>query len=295
MGEKHDKRSATRQADNTASLSAPLRDNKWDLRAFYVTLVAQHLLNPHRVQRLDDTPLCNLIKGRVGIHMAWQSRGYGTGDTVTDDRARLFFKHLQSAEQYLLRAAEQDPEDPTPWAFLQTVARGLQREHGLVKQWFHEAVRRDPTNQQAHYQHLLFVCEKWSGSHEEMYDFARDTVKNAPPGSTLMSILYLAFQERYLYFLAFEQDQQGARAFLRDRQVRRESLAVYKRSLQQREHIDSLADYWPHNLAAWWFLKLDMPDIVRQETKKIGRYCTEDPWAIFTKNPADGYQVALDL
>jgi hypothetical protein len=273
----------------------PLRDDEWDLRAFYITLAAQHLAKPHRVQRLDDTPLHNLIKGRVGIQMAWQARGYGTGDTVTDELARLFFKHLNFAEQHLLRAAEHDHEDPTPFAFLQTVARGLQKDRDIADSWFHEAIRRDSTNQQAHAQHLLLLCKKWGGSHEEMYDFARVTVQNTPPGSTLSSILFLAFQEQYLYFLAFERDQQGARAFLHNKHVRKESLAVYERSLQQRNRIECLADYWPHNLAAWWFLKLDMPDVVRQETKKIGRYCTEDPWAIFTKDPAEWYQEALDL
>jgi hypothetical protein len=273
----------------------PLRTGEWDRRAFYIDLAAKNSTKSEKVDTLPDTPLGNLIQGNVAIELAWKARGSGDAATVTENGANLFFKYLNTAGKYLSRAAEQDLDDPTPFAFLQTVAMGLQLERKLADAWFNEATRRDPTNQQAHFRHLFLLCKKWGGSHEDMYAFARDTMKKTPIGSTLYSIIYLAFQEHYLFFRAFDKNPVGAQVFLGEAGVRKESIDAYRNSLQIRKSIDRVSDYWPHNSAAWWFLALNMPNVVRQETKKIGPHFTVFPWSIFYKDPGVGYQRALNI
>jgi hypothetical protein len=272
-----------------------MRSGQWDKRAFYVDLTGEHLTNAKNIETLSDTPIGNLLKGNVAINLAWKARGGGQADTVSKEGWNLFFKHLNYAGRYLLRAGEQDKEDPTPFAFLQTVAMGLQLDHKIAEAWLNEAIKRDATNQQAHFRHLFLLCKKWGGSHEDMFAFARATVKKIPPDSTLNSIIYLAFQENLLYFKAFENNPQSAKALLLDKWVREESIAIYEKSMQKRKKIEQVSDYWPHNVTAWWFLALRIPEVVRQETKKIGPNFTRFPWSIFFRDPADGYYRATKI
>jgi hypothetical protein len=272
-----------------------LRFGEWDRREFYVDLVGENLTDLTTIQKLPDTPLGNLVQGCAALHFAWKARGSGRASTVTESGWKYFYQYLEVAQRCLLRAGEQDTEDPTPFALLQPVAMGRQLERAISDEWFYEAIRRDPTHQGANYRHLIVLCKKWGGSHEEMFDFARLTATNLPVGSILHFILYAAYQEYYLYLSAFDKDKAGAQAFLRDESIREESVRVYQKSLEQRHKIERVSDYWPHNVAAWWFLKLEMPDIVRRETKKIGRNFTEYPWAMFYKDAVTGYQKALDM
>jgi hypothetical protein len=272
-----------------------LRTGEWDRRAFYIDLAGKQSANVQRLETLSDTPLGNLLRGSMAIELAWKARGHGDAVTVTNDGRKLFFKYLNFAGKYLSRAAEQDVEDPTPYAFLQSVAMGQGLERKTADAWLSEATRRDPANQQAHFRRMMSLCAKWYGSHEEMYAFARGAMEKAPADSTLHSIMYLAFQEHYLFLLAFDKNPIGAQMFLRDAGVRRESIAVYQKSLHRRISVERVSDYWPHNLAVWWFMMLKMHEVVRQEVKKVGTHFTEYPWKIFYTDPAAGYQKALNF
>jgi hypothetical protein len=269
-----------------------LRSGEWDRRFYYIELAGKTL---SRTDQVPDTPLGNLLKGSAAINSAWAARGHGGAETVSAQGWALFEKQLISAHQFLLTAAEQDREDPTGLVFLLTVAQGLQLDRTSATAWLKEALRRDPLNQQAHYRYLFLTLKKWGGSHEEMYAFARETMARTPPTSTLYPILYLAFQEYYLYQLAFAKNREAAFAFLADPAVRQESLAIYQNSLAKRKSIERISDYWPHNVAIWWFMVLKMPEIVRQETKKVGSHFTQFPWTIFFEDPVAGYQKALNL
>lgn len=271
------------------------RVGKWDVRSFYIDLAAEYLPNSVNLEKLPDTPAGNLIKGAGAIKLAWKARGSGTAKTVSEVGWVMFHDYLHTAGKHLTRASEQDAEDPTPFAFLQTVAMGLQLERKFSQAWLQEALKRDPINQQAHMRHLGLLCKKWGGSHEEMYAFARETTQRIPWDSTLNSILYCAFEEHFLYLSAFDHDKLGARRFIMDNQVRAESIAVYEKSLKKRNVISQVSDYMPHNITAWWFLVLNIPEVVRAETKKIGPYFTDFPWEVYHKDPAAGYQRAVNI
>ncbi len=124
-----------------------LRNDEWDRRAFYVDLAGKYLTDIKNPDTLSDIPLHNLLKGNLAINLAWRARGGGDASTVSKDGWNLFHKKLDIAGRYLLRAGEQDLEDPTPFALLQTVAQGLQLDRKIADAWFDEASRRDPTNQ----------------------------------------------------------------------------------------------------------------------------------------------------
>ena len=272
---------------------APIRTGDWDRRAFYAELAGRYFSQPESLLSTPDNSLGNLIRGYHYIHAAWAARGGGQADSVTNQGWISFFDKLGMARAALERSAEQDADDPSPLAALQTVGMGLQLDRTVTDEWFVEAISRDPFNQQAHFRKLFALCQKWSGSHDEMYSFARQTMSKLPDTSTLHSLIYLAYQEHFLYLAHFDKNPDGARALPRNSNIRTESIAVYERSFGRRPTITSVADYWPHNVAAWWFMMMDKKEQARQEAKKIGRNFTEYPWLIFYVPPTKGYQKFL--
>lgn len=283
------------KTDSLLKEIAPIRNNQWDRRAFYIELFGEHIADIRVLETLPDTSIGNLARGGIAIHLAWRARGHGQAATVTKEGWTGFFKNLNLAAHCLLRSGEQDIEDPTPFAFLQTVAMGLELERKEAEAWLQEAVKRDASNQQAHYRHLFLLCKKWGGSHEEMFNFARATINKIPADSTLNSIIYLAFQEYYLSCRWIEKDIEGTKAWLHDEQVKEESLHIYQKSLGNRKKIEQVSDYWPHNISAWWFFLLNIPEVVRAETQKIGPHFTKFPWSMFYKDPAEAYYRATKI
>ena len=63
---------------------------------------------------------------------------------------------------------------------------------------FAQVVRRHPTHLVAHQQMLQFLCRKWFGSTEEMFDFARTAAAKAPAGSLLPELVVVAHIEHWL-------------------------------------------------------------------------------------------------
>lgn len=146
----------------------------------------------------ESSAAAHLIAGRHAIYWAWQARGSGAASAVEDESWRLFFGRLNMAEMLLKRAAELDPGDPTPWAFMVISARGLQTEKTEKRVRFEEAIKRAPHHRVAHSQMLQNLCKKWGGSHEAMFDFARAAAAKAPPDCALHTLIAEAHIERWL-------------------------------------------------------------------------------------------------
>lgn len=273
---------------------AKLRSGHWNERAFYIGLAAKAALQADSID-LPNTPLGHLIIGDLEVLRAWNARGGGVATTVSDEGWQGFFKHLQRAVQHLQYAGEQDKADPTAYALLQPVAMGLQLERDQAREWLQIALDRDPYNQQAHANHLFLLCEKWGGSHDQMFDFARATFAKAPADSSLKALMFAAYQEYYLYLKAFEQDEEAALDFVFDPQILKESIDVYNASLAKHTYIKSISGYWYHNTAMWWFYRQNNAPLVRAESKKIGDHMTEFPWRLFFNDIAAGYELARDF
>ncbi|MFI1394373.1 hypothetical protein [Streptomyces sp. NPDC020681] len=118
------------------------------------------------------------------------------GRKTAIDRARL-----DTTVRICLTAADAKPADPMPWVSLLTVARlyetGVPRRE--LRRWWDELRRRDPYNIEGHVQLLRYWSARWHGTHGAMYDFARDAVGAAPPGSPLPVLVQIARVEEYRY------------------------------------------------------------------------------------------------
>src|SRR5688572_23236106 len=218
------------------ALLGSLPPGAWDDRAFFIGLYAEHI---NRVildawcQNETKSTMAHLLRGRHAIHWAWEARGSGQADTVSAEGWRLYGERLGLAKQDFLYCTQLDPADPTPWAMLVHVGRGLDGADTETPAWFGEAVRRDPEHFLAHENMLSFLTEKWHGSHDKMFRFARDSASRARPGSDLPALIIRAHVERYVYFKLFEDDEAGAERWARDPSNQTEVATVWERALGQ--------------------------------------------------------------
>lgn len=150
----------------------------------------------------------HLVRGVMGIFLAWEARGAGYAETVGDEGARLFFERLSRAVQDLREAARLAPDDPTPWAHLIRAGRGIQHDRGMVEGYLTETKRRDPEHFLAHHEMLQYDCAKWYGSREQMWGLAKQVTAEASPGSPLHSVIPAAHLEHAIELE--DEDESGA-------------------------------------------------------------------------------------
>ena len=155
-----------------------------NLREFYVNALHEWEGRPSALERwkeeASDDPAAWLVAGAHSTCWAWEARGSGRAETVTEDMGEVFFERLELASDELTRAIELAPADPLPHAYRIIVCLGLNLPphpgRGLVQRgdW------RYPEHHAAHRLLLNYLCEKWHGSHEEMFDLARAASDSAP-------------------------------------------------------------------------------------------------------------------
>ena len=139
----------------------------------------------------------NACLGDVYSDYAWYARGGGAASTVIREGSSLFKERLFTAKEYLEKAYSLNHSDPFVPADLIVVATGLGLERAEMEKQFQRAILADPADQLAYSTKLIYLMDKWYGSKEEMFSFARETAKNAPPGSRVPGVLLEAHWEMY--------------------------------------------------------------------------------------------------
>ncbi|MFG3344273.1 hypothetical protein ACGF1Z_04310 [Streptomyces sp. NPDC048018] len=145
-----------------------------------------------------EAPLPRLVAGIRHICWGWEARTGARAQDVSREQFEVFHARLRAAETWLYEVAEQQPGWTSPWYGLQITGRGLQIDAGTARRRFAATVRRDPYHLGAHQQQLQQVCEKWSGSHEEMHAFAHESAFGAPAGTALGQLVAVAHVEHWL-------------------------------------------------------------------------------------------------
>lgn len=270
----------------------------WDEREFLVDALGEHAAFAGRERVLDawlaarpqasgtpEAALPLLVRGRWQIAAAWKARGGGSASTVTEEGWKRFFAHLNQAQRDFEAAAGLDPEDPTPWALQVITGRGLQRDKAEVRRVADEALKRDRLCWSANRMLLVALCQKWSGTHEAMFEHARACTKAAPDGHILHALIAQAHIERWLWAASFAAEKKddpqwygnSAKYFL-DPAVKDEVLAAYARSLGSPRWRESKLAPHARNDFAWCLLQMGDTARARVELEKLGSRLTQTPW-----------------
>ncbi|MGI5121046.1 hypothetical protein ACQEU5_16140 [Marinactinospora thermotolerans] len=223
--------------------------------------------------------------GSTLIREAWKIRGGGWAETVGRDRFKLFFATLAEAREPLLASAHLFPEDPVPWVCLQSFAMGSQLDRADKDEIWRNIIERCPTIFPGHWGRLQILSDKWGGSHEEMFDFARTTARTAPSGHPLVAMLPLAHAEYLLRERMPLLDEGSYKAFVR--------FSVDHYSVETVAELKEASERWlsggeehprdieAHHLFGGVFADCGDDDAARLHLGRIGDRFMAVPWDYF--------------
>jgi hypothetical protein len=219
--------------------------------------------------------------GAVAIIDAWQARGDGEAETVSDQGWHTFFDQLRTAEAHLQAAAQVEPQDPTPSAFLVLSGRGLQVGLDELRRRWSAVEARAPRHRAAANHMIQALSPKWGGSDEDMFGFARAHSAAAPEGDPIHTLIAEAHLERWLDLAGHGDD------YLRSVPVRNELREVAERSVaspQWRSHRFELFDRSIMALA----LGLAGDEAACAQFDWLDGRMSDHPWA-YLRNPVRTY------
>jgi hypothetical protein len=240
-----------------------------------------------------------LFRGSHSRHWAWQARGAGLARTVEQEAWPLFHERLVAADRDLARAAELDPEDPTPHALGLWAVYGLSLGQAELLRRFGEADRRHRWHLGAYRAMSQGMASKWGGSNERLLEFAGAALREAPDGHPVHVIVPTAHLEVWRYFThgltAGTPEHAAGRErqvrYFRDEAVQAEVRLAADRSIRSPGYRPCHSTPAHRNFFAMCFrLMRDYPAQLEQ-MDLIGPMITRMPWG-YQGRPAAAYERA---
>jgi len=177
-------------------------------RALY--LVSGDTNNYQQAYNCIEKPLTNnwpddyttwLLKGTAYIRLAWNARGGGYADTVSEAGWKLFGERLGTAQADLEHAWQLYPKDPEIAHQMMTVMLGQGGDRDRMELWFNRSMAINPNDYDACSAKLYYLEPKWYGSQEAMLDFGRECVHNTNWGGHVPLILMDAHHAIYTRYV----------------------------------------------------------------------------------------------
>jgi Domain of unknown function (DUF4034) len=118
---------------------------------------------------------------------AWQARGGGYANTVSDDGWKLFEARVGMAKATLIEAARLQEKCPEWFFVMQNVSRAEGWSRSDEKELFDQAVSFEPSFYYFYQQHAGFLLPKWYGEEGETQAFINDVTAGIPePDSSML-------------------------------------------------------------------------------------------------------------
>lgn len=188
-----------------------------------------------------------------------------------------FLDWLRRAEVELIEATARDRRDPAAWVARLITARGLELGLGEVRRRYDRLAAADPYHLAGQRQLLQSLCPKWGGSWSRMFGFARQVLRDAPPGGPHASLIVDAHMERYLDL--------GDKSYLSQAAVRDEIAAAAEHSVLHPRFRHEHGWVSAANAFACYFSEQGDTTLAAAMFRLLGPYAEEWPWEYFGDDP----------
>ncbi len=146
----------------------------------------------------QDNPRARYLYGHYLNKKAWDARGGGFADSISNKNAETFLGLQRKAELEFLRAYEMDQSFVGIFSVLISIEIGSGNRQ-KAQQIYNDARRVVPDQFDYHLEMLILLTEKWLGSDEEMFEFARENADRASnTGGALNGLIPAAHFEIWL-------------------------------------------------------------------------------------------------
>jgi Domain of unknown function (DUF4034) len=174
-------------ADGLRASKASWSTGHWKLANFYAGLETSNkppdVSWETRIAALQDwvTARPQSINARVAlayslVGYAWDARGSGWADTVTEEGWRLMGERLNQATKVLDDAGELKAHCPVAWSVRMKVGLGLGMGKTEFKALFDDALRTNPDYSAYYYRRAMYLLPRWFG---EPGEWESDLAKSA--------------------------------------------------------------------------------------------------------------------
>jgi tetratricopeptide (TPR) repeat protein len=119
-----------------------------------------------------------LTKGRAYLSYAWQARGTGYANTVTESGWKMMAERLSVAAEALESAWRLSPTDERICLEMMRVELGQGKGYEQLERWFQRGMKLNPASYDLCYAKLEYLRPRWYGSMQEMIDFGRECTMN---------------------------------------------------------------------------------------------------------------------
>ncbi len=238
----------------------------WLDRIFMLQLVAPGIRLAALNFACDTEPEAadlSLIRCAFYSDLAKTMRGSGTCDEVTKESFGNSAECIKAALAALEKCGKLDAQDPTAFAYILPCLTIF----GTLERWqqyaFQQATALAPDLVPAYYAITTKLSKRWSGSHEQSLEFAREAVAKAVPGSDMAICLFWAHTLAASHAAAFDNKPEATKVYRNNSEVRRELEAAFDAWTQPpyTPHRWSIA--YLHQAACWFYRTEDRERLKR--------------------------------
>ena len=277
-------RSELEQGLWTEAFQAVDQARDWDDREFLSWTLTDFPGRPKWIDEMvaanPNSPTAYLMRACHTLKWAWEARGGGKAETVEGEGWDAFHQRLQNAEVDLQRAGQLDPDDPTPHAYLLITALGLEKGPQEASAILAEARKREQWHHVALSNYQMLCTQKWGGSHELMFDVARQIDREAPEGNGCHTLVAEAHIERWLYAVHWDKDAQAAREYFERKDVAEEIDRAAQLYLQSPQLKKTRRLYVDRGIFAFCFADGLNWKAAREQFEAMGPGVPQYPWAL---------------
>ena len=134
--------------------------------------------------------------------------------------------------------------------------------------------------------HMLYaLTEKWGGSDEDMFSFARNTIHQMTPGSSLGALIAQAHIEKWSDM--DDEDDNLAYSYISNSAVQDELLQAFNQSINHKDYRYSTINPLPASLFAMAFYLGGNYKIARINCAKLTKGFPEYPWYYLNESEKD--------
>ena len=216
-------------------------------------------IEPLMVSGWGDTAPVWYAIGEFHIAHAWNERGTGWSDSVSQDGWKAMAEHLHAARVALEKSWSIKPLEKAGVAML-TVELGDSKNRQAMETWFNRVMWMNPASYDACERKMYWLQPKWHGSVAEMIGFGRECLTNTAWRGNVPLILY---QSHRLLATWYEQSKQGK---MQDYWLLPNVWPDVKASFERYFEVNPLNTGWRHDYAkaaydcrAWEDLRLQIP------------------------------------
>ncbi len=123
-----------------------------------------------------DPWMRSMIAAQAAVARAWDARGGGYADTVSEEGWKIFSRELGIARGELNKALQIAPERPQPYSLLLTVEMGSGTRSGLLEA-FKKAIRLRPGYALAYNRVAFALLPRWCGSHRLILQLSDEAIQ----------------------------------------------------------------------------------------------------------------------